>query len=118
MVRVVVLLGVRKTLSLCRQGMDDHRAVVNPLRFFERSHQRGNIVPVDVAYVLKTKLVDQRTWKHGRSDGVFHGFCRAAEAFPEAWDTFEGVADLFFEVLIALRLPDPVEVSAQGADRR
>ena len=63
--------------------MNDHRAILNLLRFAKRRNQRARVVTIDVADVLEAQLIDQCAGKHRRRNRVLHGLGRVMQSFAD-----------------------------------
>ena len=52
--------------------MDDHWAILDLLRFMQSLHQCAHVMAVNVADVLETQFVDERTGKDSGRNRILH----------------------------------------------
>ncbi len=117
MIRVVIFFRIWKSFSLCRQRVDDDRTVVDLFRFLKSTDEVCDVMPIDVADVFESKLVDESSGQDRRGDRVLYRLRRVAQMTTDSRNAFERVADLFLQMLITLRFLDTVEIAAQRSDR-
>ena len=98
--------------------MNDHRTVIDLLGLFEGPYQHWDIVTVNIADVFEAKLVYKCAGQDSRGDRIFHRFCSCSKSVADAWNALQGIADSLFPVVIALRLFDAVQITAQSSDGR
>src|SRR5687767_10011160 len=118
MVCVIILFRVREPFPLRGEGVYDDRPIVDLLRLFQGGDQHRHVVPVHVTDVLEAQFVHESPRQDRGGDGVFERFSGPSQRFAYAGNTPESVADLFFQVLIALCFLDPVQVTAQCSHGR
>ena len=106
---------IRESFALCGQGVDDHGPVIDLFRFLKGADQHRHVVAVDIADVFEAKLVDQRTGQNGRRDRVLKRLRGAPERSADTGNAFKGVADTFFQMLVALSFFNSIQVTAQRA---
>ena len=90
------------------ERMDDDRTILDLLRFVKGPHQRAHVVAVDIAYVFKSKFVDERTRQNRRGNSILHRFSRVMETFAHRWNRKECLLDLVFEAMITVRFPNSI----------
>ena len=88
--------------------MNDNGAVVDLLRFFQCGYEHRHIVSVYIPDVLKSKLVYKCTGQHGGGNSVLHGLRHITKMPSDARNASQSIANLFFQMLVALSFFDPV----------
>ena len=83
---VVIIFSGGVAFAFGRERMDDHRTILDLLRFVKSSHQSGDVVAVNIANVLKSQLVDERTWQNRCRNRILHRFSRVMETFAYGWN--------------------------------
>ncbi len=118
MIRVIIVLWVREALALCRQRVDDHRPVIDLLCLLKSTHEVRNVMPVNISDIFKAQFIDQRARQDSRGNSVFYRLRRRAQLTADTGNALKSVADLFLQMLVALRLFDPVQITAQRSNCR
>ena len=69
-----------------RERMDDHWTILDLLGFVKSSYQSGDVVAINIADVLKSKLVYERTRQNRRRNRILHRFSRVMKTFAYGWN--------------------------------